>query len=426
MKKYLLILMLVLATCTLSAQVMVKGKVTSGSDGQPIPGASILIKGTSNGVEAGIDGSYSIKVQDPKSSTLVISCIGYHSQEVAVGNRSVINIVLSEDAQMLSDVVVMGYSNKTKNEITSAVTVLSKDKLMDVTSNSIEGMLQGKATGVSVVKSSGQPGEAASVSIRGVSSVNAPQGPLYVVDGIIGGSYDPNDIESVTILKDAGSTGMYGAQANGGVIVITTKKAKSDKMTVNFKANVGFTRADFDRQHLMNSQELYNYYHEYFRDPETYIIDDVAFNKAIPKSVLNTDTDWRGLVFRTGVVQQYYVSLAGRTNNHSYYNSVSYFDETGTMKTTGYNQINIRSNNTYNVTDWLTITSNLDVFSDVKKAQDANIMYYLSEALPWDSPYDSDGNLKHFSTTSDKIWMRDKINPLLAFESNALVNKSQT
>lgn len=426
MKKYLLILMLLLATCSLSAQVMVKGMVTSGSDGQPIPGASILIKGTTTGVEAAIDGTYSIKVPDAKSSVLLISCIGYHSKEIAVGNREVINIVLSEDTQMLNDVVVMGYSNKTKDEITSAVTVLSKDKLMDVTSNSIEGMLQGKATGVSVVKGSGQPGAAASVSIRGVSSVNAPQGPLYVVDGIIGGSYDPNDIETLTILKDAGSTGMYGAQANGGVIVITTKKAQSEKMTVNFKANVGFTRADFDRQHLMNSSELYNYYREYFRDPDTYLIDDVAFNNAIPKSVLNTDTNWRDLVFRTGVVQQYYVSLSGKTKNHSYYNSASYFDESGTMKTTGYNQINIRSNNTYNVTDWLTITSNLDVFSNVKKAQDSNMMYYLSEALPWDSPYNADGSLKHFSTTTDKIWMRDKINPLLAFESNALVNKTMT
>lgn len=426
MKKNLLILMLLLITCSLSAQDLVKGKVTSGTDGQPIPGASVLVKGTTIGVVADINGDYSIKVSGAKTPVLEFSCIGYSPVEMPVNGKSIINVVMKEDTQQLQDVVVMGYSNKTKNEITSAVSVLSSDKLVDVTSNSIEGMLQGKATGVSVIKGSGQPGTAASVSIRGISSMNAPQGPLYVVDGIIGGSYDPNDVETVTILKDAGSTGMYGAQANGGVIVITTKKAKTEKMAINFKANVGFTTPDFDRQHLMNSQELYNYYHEYFRDPETYLIDDVAFNNSIPASVLNTDTDWRDLVFRTGVVQQYYVSLAGKSNNHSYYNSISYFNEKGTMKTTGYNQINVRSNNSYDITKWLSITSNLDVYSNISKAQDSNVMYYLSQAMPWDSPYNSDGSLKHFSTTTDKIWMRDKINPLFAFESDALANKNQT
>ena len=426
MKKYLIIIMLFLS-CTAFAQVTVKGTVTSATDNEPVPGASIVVKGTTNGVTAGVDGTYAIRIPDPKSAVLEFSCIGYKTVDVSVNDRAVINVALEEETQRLEDVVVMGYSNKTKNEITSAVSVLSSDKLVDVTSNGIENMLQGKVAGVSVVKSSGQPGDAATVRIRGISSMNAPQGPLYVVDGIIGGSYDPNDIETLTVLKDAGSTGMYGAQANGGVIVITTKSAKSKKMTFNFKANVGFTRADFDRQKMMNSSELYNYYREYFRDPETYMVDDVAFNAAVPKSVLNTNTDWRGLAFRTGTVQQYYLSLMGKDDKHSYYDAISYWDEKGTMRTTGYKQVNIRSNNTFHIADWLDVTSNLDVYGSYRTNQDSNLLYYLQEALPWDSPYETDGTtLKHFSTTSDKIWMRDKINPLLAFEPNQLVNSTKT
>jgi TonB-dependent SusC/RagA subfamily outer membrane receptor len=179
----------------------------------------------------------------------------------------------------------MGYSNKTKNEIASAVTVVSADKLIDVTSPNIGDMLQGKVAGVSVIKSSGAPGAEPSIRIRGISSMNAPQDPLYVVDGIIGGSFDPNDVESITVLKDAGATGMYGAQANGGVIVVTTKRAKMGEPVFNFKASVGITQADFSRQKRMNSEQLYNYYREYFRDPETYLVDDIQFNNVLPRSV---------------------------------------------------------------------------------------------------------------------------------------------
>jgi TonB-linked SusC/RagA family outer membrane protein len=407
-------------TCNLSAQVSIKGTVTSATDKEPIPGASVVIKGTTIGTTTDIDGRYSIKAPDAQS-ILVFSCIGYEDVLIPADGKELINVAMNEKMEKLDDVVVMGYSNKTKNEITSAVSVISSDKLVDVTSQNIESMLQGKVAGVSVVNSSGQPGSEPLVRIRGISSMNAPQGPLYVVDGIIGGSYDPNDIETLTVLKDAGSTGMYGAQANGGVIVITTKSAKSKKMTFNFKANVGFTRPDFDRQKRMNSAELYNYYREYFRDPETYMVDDVAFNNAIPKSVLNTDTDWRGLAFRTGTVQQYYFSLMGKSDRNSYYDSISYFDEDGTMRNTGYKQVNVRSNNTFNLTDWLKITSNIDIHGSTSSSMDSNLLYYLDEALPWDSPYDENGDLRKFSESTG-IWMRDKVNPLLAFEDNQLVN----
>ena len=294
MKKVLLLGLLLFSTLVASAQVAVKGVITAGDDGLPMVGASVFEKGTLNGVITDLDGTYSISVRDV-NAILVFSSVGYKTVEVPVQGRNVIDLTLDVDSQLIDEVVVMGYTSKTRGEITSAVTTVSADKLKDVVSNNIGDMLQGKVAGVTVVKDSGRPGAEPSIRIRGASSLHASQEPLYVVDGIIGGSYDPDDVESVTVLKDAGATGMYGAQANGGVIVVTTKKAKTNKLQFNFKANVGLITPDFSRQQLMNTSQLYTYYREYFRDPETHLVDDLAFQTALPASILESDTDWRSL-----------------------------------------------------------------------------------------------------------------------------------
>ena len=259
MKKYLLLFFMMSIPIVLDAQVQVKGVVTASDNGQTLVGVSVMEQGTLNGVVTDLDGNYSIEVKSA-DAVLVFSSIGYKTTEITVGSQSVIDVVMDVDQQLLDEVVVMGYSTKTRGEITSAVTTVSADKLKDVVSNNIGDMLQGKVAGVSVIKSSGQPGQEPSIRIRGTSSMNAPQEPLYVVDGIIGGSYDPDDVESITVLKDAGSTGMYGAQANGGVIVVTTKRAKTNKTTFNFKASIGMATPDFSRNHKMGTPELYAYY----------------------------------------------------------------------------------------------------------------------------------------------------------------------
>jgi len=224
MRRLILLFALLLTAMQLNAQITVKGTVTSNEDG-PMIGTGVLEKGTMNGTVTNEDGSYTITVSNG-NAVLIFTTIGFKTVEVPVNNRAVINVTLEVDQQLLDELVVVGYSSKTRSEITSAVAVVNSEKLNDVVTSDISHMLQGKVAGVSVVNSSGLPGSSASIRIRGTSSLNAPQEPLYVVDGIIGGSYDPNDVESVTVLKDAGSTGMYGAQANGGVIVVTTKKAK--------------------------------------------------------------------------------------------------------------------------------------------------------------------------------------------------------
>ena len=422
MKNVLLSGLLMFSTLVMSAQVAVKGVVTSGDDGLPIVAASVFEKGTSNGVITDPDGNYSITVHN-ENATLVFSSIGFKTTELRVGNRGVIDITLEVDSQLIDEVVVMGYSSKTRGEITSAVTTVSSEKLHDVVSNNIGDMLQGKVSGVTIVKDSGRPGASPSIRVRGTSSIHASQEPLYVVDGIIGGSYDPDDVESVTVLKDVGSTGMFGAQANSGVLVITTKKAKSSKLQFNFKANFGLITPDFSRQGLMNTKELYTYYREYFRDPETHLIDDLAFRSALPSSILENDTDWRDLITQNAFLQNYHFSVMGKKDWYSGYLSFSYYNEDGTIRHTGYKQLNVRSNNTFNLTKWLTLTANLNVSGNMSDEPDGNLVYYVGENIPFDSPYDADGNLRSFKQS--KLYGRYDVNPMFGFESGKDVRNSK-
>ena len=423
MKKVLLLGLLLFSALVASAQVAVKGVVIAGDDGLPMVGASVFEKGTLNGVVTELDGTYAITVRD-ENAVLVFSSVGFKTTEVPVkGRGAVIDMTLDVDSQLIDEVVVMGYSTKTRGEITSAVTTVSADKLKDVVSNNIGDMLQGKVAGVTVVKDSGRPGAEPSIRIRGASSLHASQEPLYVVDGIIGGSYDPDDVESVTVLKDAGATGMYGAQANGGVIVVTTKKAKTNKLQFNFKANVGLITPDFSRQQLMNTKQLYTYYREYFRDPETHLVDDPAFRTALPTSILDNDTDWRGLIMQNAMLQNYHFSVMGKNDWYSGYLSFSYYKEDGTIRNTDYTQVNVRSNNTINLTKWLTLTANLDVSANMADHPDDNLVYYVGENIPFDSPYGEDGNYRSFK--SSKLYGRYDVNPMIGFESGKDVRNSK-
>jgi len=267
LKKLLLFLLLVVSCCNLYAQSRVlKGKVTS-KDGSAMPGVVIKIKGSTKGaVASGPDGFFSISV-GAGTITLEATSIGYAPKDILVAaDQAKISIIMDEDNRQLGEVVVTGYATQKKGDLTSAITVVSAEKLKDVTTDDIGQMLQGKVSGLQVVTSSGAPGSASEIRLRGVSSVNAAQAPLIVVDGIIGGDYDPNDVESVTVLKDAGATAIYGSQANGGVIIITTKKAKGDKTQYEFKATTGFRTPDFGTMTMMNSSELYENQKQLFRD----------------------------------------------------------------------------------------------------------------------------------------------------------------
>ena len=247
------------------AFLKVSGKV-SDEEGNPLPGVSVLIKGSTQGTNTNESGQFSIEVPEGSTRVLVFSFVGRETLEVPLNNRTEINVVLRRNVEQQSEIVVVGYSTRDKSELTSAVSVISGNDLRDVTSSNIGAMLQGKVAGLQVVNSSGVPGAVPELRLRGVSSVNASQSPLFVVDGIIGGNYDPSDVESVTVLKDAGATAMYGSQANAGVVIVTTKKGKSGKTRYNLKTSAGFRTPDFGKMDMMNGEELYYYQKQFYRD----------------------------------------------------------------------------------------------------------------------------------------------------------------
>ncbi len=404
------------------AQTAVKGRVTDESNNQTLPGVSVAIKGTTSGTITDVDGNYSITVRSA-NDILVFSFIGYTAKEILVGAQAEINVALTVNVVTLDELVVMGYSTKKRTEITSAVTTLSSDKLMDVTSNDVGTMLQGKVSGIQVINSSGAPGSSSEIRIRGISSMSAPQGPLYVVDGIIGGTFDPNDVETITVLKDAGATGMYGSQANGGVVVVTTKKAKLNKPQFEFKAVYGMRNADHGNVRMMDTKTLYDYQREYYRDPNLYVIDDRKFLAARPQSILDVNTDWLAETFKPAKVQNYYLSSAGKSDKLSYYIGASYYDEEGTFINSNFKRANLRANTTYKFSDRVSLTNNINLSGSKNIGTDYMNIYYAYASMPWDNPYDEFGNARSFKT-AEGIWSKDKINPIQAAENSELSSKS--
>ena len=406
---------------TVSGQITVKGRVITADEKAAMPGVNVTVKGTALGTITASDGSFSISVRK-KEDILVFSFVGFTTQEVPADDKTIFEIRMEPQISMLETVVVMGYSNKKRNEITAAVTTVSSDKLMDVTSNDIGTMLQGKVAGIQVINGSGSPGSTPDIRIRGSSSFSAPnQGPLYVVDGIIGGNFDPNDIETITVMKDAGATALYGSQANGGVIVVTTKKAKPGKPQFEVKAVTGVRVADQGHVTMMDSKTLYNYHREYFRDPVLFEIDDRKFKEARPASLLDVNTNWLKETFKPALLQNYFLSASGQLDKLSYYIGASYYDEEGTFINTGYKKINLRANSTYKFSDKVSLTNNINLSGSKTISADYMNIYYSYTSMPWDNPYDSLGKPRSFKN-AEGIWSKDKINPIQAANNSELSN----
>jgi TonB-linked SusC/RagA family outer membrane protein len=395
--------------------ITVSGKVNTAA-GAPLPGATVLIKGTRKGTQTDAQGNFTLRDVGAKD-VLVISNIGFTAREMSA--KSNISAVLEEDTREFNEVVVVGYSDKKKSELTSAVSVVSEDELKDVTTNNIGSMLQGKVAGLQVVNSSGVPGASAEIRLRGVSSVNASQSPLFVVDGIIGGNYDPNDVESVTVLKDAGATAMYGSQANAGVVIITTKKAKLGKTRFEAKVTTGLRTPDFGKMKMMNGSQLYDRQKEYYRDyiPGTtnnsYKIDILKFYSERPKALQNQNYNWLTTMFETAPMQNVYISASGSTEKNDYYTGLSYYNEKGTFMNSGYQRVNLRGNSTYHFSKNVSVTNNINISGSSGKSYNYEDIYNAYLNLPWDNPYDSKGQPVYVDGNSTfKWWSRDKVNPI--------------
>lgn len=354
--------------------------------GEPVAGASIAEQGTTNGTTTDMDGNFSIDVNE--NATLVISYIGYSSQSIPVDGKTTLNITLMEDTQNLEEVVVVGYGVQKRESLTGALQTLKSEKLTNITTPSVQNMLNGKAPGVYVAPGNGRPGSSGSIVIRGKSSINGETRPLWVVDGVITGtdpnnSLNPNDIETMTILKDAASTAIYGSQGANGVIVVTTKRGASDKLTINASVKLGLNQLTNGNLEVMDGAELYDFYKS-FSNQELIVFP--RWNE----NLKNSNYDWWDIATQTGFVQEYNISASGGTEKMRSYFSLGYYNEDGAVKGYEYSKYNFRLRTEMKPTTWLTIKPLLaGSRRDIDDRERSVTAMYSN--LPWDSPYLEDG-----------------------------------
>ncbi len=380
----------------------VSGTVTDSAN-LPIPGANIVEKGTNNGVVTNFDGNYTIEVAD--NAILVISYIGYATSEIAVAGNTSINVALQESTSQLEEVVVVAYGTQKKETVTSSVVEVKADKLKDVTVPEVATLLQGKVTGVQVLPGSGSPGASPNILIRGRSSINSTNSPLWVIDGVIVGNSDPklnpNDVESISVLKDASATALYGNRGANGVILITTKRGKAGskpQMQVAIKTAVNqFNPGKFE---VMNSQQLYDFHQELGNT-----------NPWFSEELLERDFDWLGAATQSALVRDASVTFTAAEKDHNLFLSMGYYNEEGTVRGNELDRYTFRTNFDYKITDKLTIKPKLNFVFDRRDNVRQASLYEAYTNLPWDLPFAPDGSVVNATLSEGDTWLgRDRRN----------------
>lgn len=366
-------------------QQMLTGQVT-GSNG-PVSGVTIAVQGKP-ALKTSTDERGTFSIAAAKGDVLLFTAIGFE-QHTQVVDGAAMQVSLKAVDQALEEVVVVGYGTQKKESLTGALTSVKGDKLRDITTASVENMLNAKAPGVYVAPGSGQPGSRGAVVIRGQATLSGTTSPLWVIDGVIIGSsagdLNPDDVESMTVLKDAASTAIYGSQGANGVVVVTTKGAKSGKTTIELSSKVGFNQLTNGNLEMMDGEELYDYYSS-FANANT-----IAFPRW-NEDLRNSNFDWWKVATRHGFTQNHNVTLQGGTESLQSLLSIGLYDEKGAVKGYDFTRYNVRFRQTYKPFKWLTIKpSFVGARRGVTDRQYSTTAMYSN--FPWDSPFDSDGKL---------------------------------
>ena len=374
--KVLLTFILFGALCSYAQNdIKITGTITA-VDGQPIPFSNIIVKGTNTGTVADFDGNYSITTSS--NSTLVFSYIGFKTQEIPINNRSVVNVTLEEDISQLNEVIVVGYGTQRKKDLTSSISLVESNQISKRQTTTVAESLQGLATGVNV-RGGGRPGQEAKIEIRGLKNLQSTN-PLYVIDGIIttaNRDFNPNDIESIQILKDAAAAAIYGSRAANGVVIITTKKGKSGPMKIEASTKVSVT--SMPRYDLASRDEFVR-------------LNNMAYDNAgLERQNLNLDvnTDWQDVVFQTGLIQNHNVSFSGGGENSSYFVSANYFGNEGTVVSTDFDRVSLRVN-TSGTKGIFSIGENLAISNAKANEMSGNPIIDVYRLLPTIPVYDTD------------------------------------
>ncbi|WP_343329127.1 TonB-dependent receptor [Polaribacter staleyi] len=386
---------------SLKAQTTISGTVTDETK-EPLPGVNIMVKGTNRGANSDFDGKFTIKVS--KGDILQFSFLGFVSQEILIENQKVLEAVLKEDSQQLNEIVIIGYGSTAKKDLVSSVSSVKAEVLQNQPVARLDQALQGRATGVSVTSNSGDPGSGSTIRIRGNSSINGNNNPLYVVDGFIVGTgfnlntLNVNDIKSVEVLKDATALSIYGTRGASGVILVTTKNGTEiskgkPKISVNSYYSI---------QEVANEVDLLN-----GQDYVAYINEAGQFNPNLNNGFGGTDptlpllfnepgeietTDWLDVVSQTGHIMNTDFSIMGNSENSNYYISLNHFDQEGILKGSGLERVTFRTNIDVRLSDKFKTGVRLNATHYKKENNKINYSSIVSSVLPIRTIYDDEGN----------------------------------
>jgi TonB-linked SusC/RagA family outer membrane protein len=422
----LAVLLICLGQAAFAQQTTVSGKVTAADDGLGLPGVNVIEKGTSNGAVTDADGNFSISVA--ANATLVFSSVGFETQEIIVGSQAVINIVLATDSKTLSEIVVVGYGTQREKDLTSAIATVKADDIVKTPSGQAMQGLQGRVPGLQVV-SAGAPGDSPTIRIRGIGSYPGNgtnnENPLYVVDGMFFDNIDflsPSDIASISVLKDASSSAIYGVRAANGVVLITTKSgAYNQKAQITYSGYIG-TQIAQNVLKMANAEQFTNMANESGSSAEASFILNAMQRygrSRINPNVPDVNTDWYKEILRPAPIQNHNLTISGGDKKASYSIGGDYYGQDGILDMkNGYTRLNLRAKVDYAANDWLTVGGNVILSNANKQLQDDAawaLAYFAVPIMPVLDPNNTTANPTNYSNAKD-LGYRDGQNPFTALD----------
>jgi TonB-linked SusC/RagA family outer membrane protein len=386
-------------------QLTVDGKVTEKKTGEPIVGATVMVKGTTTGTVTDINGTFSLQVQQEKV-LLSVSFIGYETVEIVANNSSSVSVVLEESNIGMNEVIVVGYGMQKKQDLSSAISSISAKDLKGNPAISTDALLQGKASGVQVMSNTGAPGSSVSVKVRGIVTTGNSE-PLYVIDGMpmaTGGgdnkyginSLNPSDIESIQILKDASSAAIYGSRGSNGVVLVTTKRGKIGKPVVNFDSHYGW-QTMANKVDVLNKEQFKQFYDRQSRKS----VDFADFNDAEQFAQL-PDFDWQDEIFRTSPMNNAQLSVSGGNENSKFMISFGTTKQDGIVKNSDFSRINFRVNSDHTINKWVRIGESFSISSSSRhRIREGGVGYDFISASPIVTALLSDPTTSAYNSVGD-------------------------
>ncbi len=416
---YLLLCILVLSMLLVpvnlwAQQRTITGQINDAANNEPLPGVAVVIENTNIGTITDISGKFSLDV--PANAFILVSYLGYETQRIQITTQTTLNISLVEDTKQLEEVVVVGYGTQKKSDVTGSITSVPKDRLSKLPVSNVMQAIQGIAAGVNISQASSIPGDPPSVLVRGRNSISSSTDPYIVVDGIplskTDGSINdinPNDIESIEILKDPTAVAIYGVNGSNGVILITTKRGLSGKPVIRYN---GYTGVE-EIAHILepgSPKQILERYAEYARiqNSSLYNGGPVRYQYEYDNYINGVTTDWIDAVTQTGIIQDHNVSISGGAENVKYFVSANYFDQKGVVKGYNYKRYSFRTNIDINTTKYLTIGTSSFIVAHNRDGGRANLLNAAAMS-PYAKMYNDDGSLTQYPMYSETLWA----NPLL-------------